>query len=125
MPAGGLHSTAPGGGSGDAAIAEDFQEHKSNVSVSGRGTVIKMLPDAFGEARHQKFLLRLDSGQTILVAHNIDIAGRVEGLKEGDAVEFSGEYVWDPQGGVVHWTHHDPEGRHAPGWLRHDGHFYQ
>ena len=29
------------------------------------------------------------------------------------------------QGGTVHWTHHDPSGDHAAGWLRHGGRVYR
>jgi hypothetical protein len=50
---------------------------------------------------------------------------RIDGLREGDAVEYSGEYEWNPRGGVVHWTHRDPSGRHVAGWLKHDGRVFQ
>jgi hypothetical protein len=32
---------------------------------------------------------------------------------------------WNPQGGVIHWTHHDPAGRHLSGWVKHNGRTYQ
>jgi hypothetical protein len=93
--------------------------------VSGSGTVIRILTDDDEGDRHQRFLLRLQSGATLLVAHNIDVAPRVEPLHVGDTVEYAGEFAWNPKGGVVHWTHHDPSGRHPDGWLRHDGHTFQ
>ena len=71
------------------------------------------------------FILKLSSGQTLLVAHNIDLADKIKGLKKGDKVAFYGEYEWSEQGGVIHWTHHDPSGRHTDGWLKHDGRLYQ
>jgi hypothetical protein len=93
--------------------------------VSGAGTVVRILPDDDSGSRHQRFLLRLPSGATLLVAHNIDIAPRVHPLHVGDTVEYKGEFVPNPKGGVVHWTHHDPDGRHPSGWLRHDGRTFQ
>ncbi|GAC1369855.1 MAG: DUF3465 domain-containing protein [Aquirhabdus sp.] len=107
--------------------SEHFTDHSV---VEGKGTVVKVLKDdnkAGGEngSRHQRFLLRLDSGQTVLVAHNIDLAPRIEVLNEGDTVIFKGEYVSNDRGGVIHWTHRDPHGRHEDGWLKRNGQVYQ
>lgn len=97
----------------------------SNTQVRGAGVVSRLLPDDNDGSRHQRFIIRLQSGQTLLVAHNIDLAPRVVDLKEGDIVEYNGEYEWNPKGGVVHWTHQDPAGRHVAGWLKHDGRLFQ
>jgi hypothetical protein len=112
-------------GQTDALLARALAERLSNLQVEGRGAVEKILPDDNSGSRHQRFILRLASGQTLLVAHNIDLAPRLEGLERGDEVGFAGEYEWNPQGGVLHWTHHDPEGRHPAGWLRHNGRTYR
>lgn len=101
-----------------AARAEDVQ-------VEGGGIVAKVLPDDNQGSRHQRFIVSLETGDTVLIAHNIDLAPRVEPLKAGDSVTFFGEYVWNPQGGVVHWTHHDPQGRHPDGWIRRAGKIFE
>jgi hypothetical protein len=102
-----------------------YENRQSNIPVEGSGVVVKILPDDLQGSRHQRFILRLSSGQTVLIAHNIDLAPRVAALREGDTVEFRGEYEWNSKGGVVHWTHHDPDGRHQAGWLKHNGSIYQ
>jgi hypothetical protein len=112
-------------GSADAVLAEAWEQRRSDVQVLGTGIVDRILPDDRDGSRHQRFVLRLASGQTILVAHNIDLAPRIDALREGDEVEFHGEYEWNAKGGVVHWTHHDPAGRHVDGWLEHHGRTYQ
>ncbi len=117
-------SIAAQGGS-DALIRQAFQQHASNLQVSASGVVARLLPDDLDGSRHQKFIVRLASGQTLLIAHNIDLAPRIDGLREGDSVAFNGEYEWNPQGGVVHWTHLDPAGTHPSGWIKHDGRIYQ
>jgi cold shock CspA family protein len=114
-----------GGNETDAAISGAFANRQSNIQVSGQGIVAKLLPDDNDGSRHQRFILRLASGQTLLVAHNIDIAPRINSLGEGDAVEFYGQYEWNEKGGVLHWTHRDPQGSHVDGWLRYQGRKYQ
>jgi hypothetical protein len=109
----------------DSIIASAYSNHKSNVQVSGEGKVIKVLSDDNDGSRHQRFVIRMASGQTLLVAHNIDISPRIESLQKGDMIQFSGEYEWNADGGVIHWTHHNPVGSHTAGWLKHNGHIYQ
>jgi cold shock CspA family protein len=114
-----------GSNESDAAISSAFANHQSSVQVSGQGIVAKLLPDDNTGSQHQRFILRLASGQTLLVAHNIDIAQRISSIREGDSVEFYGQYEWNEKGGVVHWTHHDPSGSHVDGWLQYQGQRYQ
>ena len=102
-----------------------FDQGDSNRQVQGEGVVVKVLSDDNKGSRHQKFILELSSGQTILVAHNIDLAPRISSISTGDTVAFNGEYEWNEKGGVVHWTHHDPDGRHEGGWLKAAGKTYQ
>ena len=109
----------------DNPIGRAFDAGTSNVQVEGAGVVTRVLTDDLDGSRHQRFILRLASGQTVLIAHNIDLAPRVAGLREGDTVSFYGEYEWNEKGGTVHWTHHDPKGRHVMGWLEHKGRTYQ
>jgi hypothetical protein len=109
----------------DSVIANAFSSHESNLQVSGQGVVIKLLPDDSSGSRHQKFIIKLPSGQTLLVAHNIDLAPRVASIREGDSLQFNGEYEWNEKGGILHWTHRDPNGSHADGWLEHQGQRYQ
>jgi hypothetical protein len=109
----------------DAAIANAFSSHESNLQVSGQGVVTRLLPDDNSGSRHQKFIIKLPSGQTLLISHNIDLAPRINSLREGDSIEFYGEYEWNEKGGVVHWTHRDPNGSHEAGWLQHQGNRYQ
>jgi hypothetical protein len=109
----------------DQLLTSVYENRQSNIQVGGSGVVVNILSDDLHGSRHQRFILRLSSGQTILISHNIDLAHRVDALREGDTVEFSGEYEWNSEGGVVHWTHHDPDGRHKAGWLKHNGCIYR
>ena len=106
-------------------ISVAFAQHQSNVQVQASGKVKAVLADDNEGSRHQKFILSLGNGLTVLVAHNIDLAPRIEHLKKGDTVEFNGEYEYNPKGGVIHWTHRDPKNRHENGWLKHNGEIFQ
>jgi hypothetical protein len=110
---------------GDATIAELFAHQRSDVQVRGEGIVTKLLSDDNEGSRHQRFIIELSNGQTLLMTHNIDIAPRLEGLLVGDKVEFYGVYFFNDQGGGIHWTHHDPARKHIDGWLLWNGVYYR
>jgi hypothetical protein len=114
----GCAASRPAIGVGDQAIAQAFSSHASAVEVQGSGVVDRVLPDDTQGSRHQRFIVRLASGQTLLISHNVDVAPRLAPLRAGDKVRFRGEYIWNDQGGLVHWTHHDPSGEHVAGWLK-------
>lgn len=114
-----------GDNSHDLILNDAFQRQTSDIQVEGKGIISKILPDDTDGDRHQKFIVTLNSGQTLLIAHNIDLAPRINSIQEGDNIAFNGEYEWNEKGGVIHWTHHDPNGNHVAGWLKYDGQLYQ
>lgn len=109
----------------NTAIETAFASRQQDVQLQGRGKIEKILADDKQGSRHQRLIVRINARQTVLIAHNIDLAPRVANPKVGDWIYFYGEYEWNPKGGVVHWTHHDPQGRHIAGWLKHNGITYQ
>jgi len=108
---------------GDRTIAEAFEQRRSDLWVETEGTVERLLGDDTEGSRHQRFVVRLADGHTVLISHNIDLAPRVP-LAERDRLAFRGEYEWNEKGGVVHWTHRDPQGRRQGGWILHHGKRY-
>lgn len=102
-----------------------YNNQQSDLQVQGEGIVTKVLRDDLKGSRHQKFILKVAADHTVLVAHNIDLAPRIDDLKKGDRVAFYGEYEWNSRGGVIHWTHKDPKRYHTSGWLKHKGRTYQ
>jgi len=97
----------------------------SGTRMCGSGTVIRLLSDDNQGIRHQKFILKQSSGRTLLIVHNIDLAPKIYSLQKGELVEFCGEYVNNSKGGLIHWTHHDPQRQHIAGWLKYKGIKYQ
>lgn len=109
---------------GARAVAEAFRAGRSDLRVELEGVVERLLADDRSGSRHQRFVIRLGDGHSLLVSHNIDLAPRVP-LAAGDRVTLRGEYEWNERGGVIHWTHHDPERRGRDGWIRHRGRRYE
>jgi len=85
--------------------------------------VRRLLSDDHEGSRHQRIILQLRNENTLLVAHNIDIAKRVP-IGMGDRMQFRGMYEWNELGGLVHWTHHDPHGVEDGGWIRYRSETY-
>jgi hypothetical protein len=109
----------------DSELQNAIENKQSNLQIGGSGYVVKILADDLKGSRHQRFILKIASGNTLLVAHNIDLSPRIDNLNVGDTVAFYGVYEFNNKGGVIHWTHHDPRGQHQSGWLKHNGSTYQ
>lgn len=116
---------APPESAGQTAIAQAFRQKLSDVPVQSQGRIIKALADDTNGSRHQRILVAMADGQSVLIAHNIDLAPRLADIEPGEQIAFKGEYVWNAKGGVIHWTHHDPAGRHPGGWLKYRGETHQ
>lgn len=111
---------------GTRQVLNAYQNQRSDVMVENvSGVVEAILPDDLEDSRHQRFIIRLATGNTVLIVHNIDLAARINSLREGDTVSVKGEYEWNERGGLIHWTHHDPRGRHEGGWIDHNSLRYQ
>ena len=103
-------------------LQQAYQRHESKVWMTISGKVVYILSDDNEGSRHQRFILKVDKDLTVLVAHNIDLAKRVP-LKKGDQIQLRGRYEWNEKGGVLHWTHHNPNGKKG-GWIRLNGEKY-
>lgn len=102
-----------------------YESRQSDVVVETSGRVVKVLPDDNRGSRHQKLIVEVAPGHTVLLSHNIDLADRIAGVYEGAKITFRGEYEWNERGGVIHWTHHDPQQRRPGGWVEFKGDRYR
>ena len=93
-----------------------YAARRSGVWLETSGRVVRVLRDDHEGARHQKFILELSDGHSVLVPHNVDLARRIP-VRQGLSLTLRGRYEWNNRGGVIHWTHHDPEGREQGGWI--------
>jgi hypothetical protein len=112
---------APGVDSARTAFESQWRGRVIDVN----GVVERILADDRDGSPHQRFIFRSKDGVSLLIAHNLELAPRLEGLAAGDTLALRGEYEWNPQGGVLHWTHDDPQGRHEPGYIEWRGRRYQ
>ena len=117
-------SYIPSGAGDDLAVVEAQNRHGSHVNVTITAQVLKTLPDDRQGIPHQRFLLRLSNGTTVLVAHNISLAPYLP-IERGSVVTVTGEYIWNRKGGVIHYTHRSTSSRHPGGWIEVDGKRYQ
>lgn len=111
----------------DAALCSAFSNGRSHVEVVADGRVTRVLGVAPGRiSPHEGFLMRVGSGcdAIVRVEANTDFTGQFP-VAVGDRVVVKGEYEYYPRGGVIHWTHRDPRGRHDGGYIEVGGRFYQ
>jgi len=118
----------PSAADSQKVVADLMRAKRSEVMVTLRANVLKVLPDDNDGSRHQRLLLSITTRNaphdTVLIAHNIDLAPRVP-VDEGDELLVRGQYEFNDLGGVIHWTHHDPRKRREGGWIELDGERYE
>ncbi len=110
----------------DAAVCAAYSAGRSGVEVVAQGRVTHLFGIQPGRSSpHEGFLLRLDSGCVLVVRVevNTDFTGAIP-LNPNAQVAVKGEYEYYPRGGVIHWTHHDPRGRHENGYIEAGGRTY-
>jgi hypothetical protein len=111
----------------NARICRAYAAQEQHLEVLASGSVVALLGERAGPSgEHEGFLMRLDGGCDILlrVEMNTDLAGPVP-LRPHEHIEVKGEYETDATGGVIHWTHRDPRGRHIAGYILAAGKSYQ
>ncbi|MGB6062223.1 MAG: DUF3465 domain-containing protein [Candidatus Aquilonibacter sp.] len=120
---GGGHSQQPD----NAHICALYASGSSDAEVVAQGTVLTVLGTRNGPSGdHEGFLLKLTQQCDLMlrVETNVDITGPVP-LRPGETVTVKGQFEDDASGGVIHWTHHDPSGRHAGGYVLAGGKYYE
>jgi len=111
----------------NAHVCALYASGTSGAEVLAEGTVVAELGTSNGPSgEHEGFLLRLTRQCDLMlrVETNVDITGPVP-LRPGETVIVKGQFEDDPTGGVIHWTHHDPEGRHVAGYVLAGGKYYE
>lgn len=107
-----------------AEVMTAQDQHLKKVMVTVEAPVYKLLRDDTKGIPHQRFLIQLANGTTVLIAHDTNMAPHIP-LANGDWVRIHGEYIWTGLGGVIHWTHHTDTPAHAGGWIDFNGQRYQ
>ena len=105
-------------------VAGRYGKGDTDTWIEVSGKVVRLLPDDRDTSPHQRFILRIRNAQTLLIAHNVELAERVP-IGLGDRVGVRGVYEWNPLGGLVHWTHTDPMGVEKGGYIEYRGQIYQ
>ncbi len=121
-----LCACAPTQSPNDRALCAAYSSARSHVEVVADGSVTRLLGVQPGRTSpHEGFLLQLGSGCNLVVRveANTDFTGPIP-LTRGQRVLVKGEYEYYPLGGVIHWTHRDPRGRHEGGYIATDGRTY-
>lgn len=115
---------APAATGAASPARQAFVQRQSRVWLRAEGEIIRILKDDLKGSRHQRFIIRLPDGLTVLISHNIDLAARVP-VRPGDEMEVFGRYEWSRKGGTIHWTHRGTRGGRPGGWIRHRGALYR
>ncbi len=105
-------------------IAFLFKQQRGGKVVNSIGRIVKVLDQAKNPST-QLILLRLNSGQKLLVQHNLEKSQPISGLKAGEVLEFKGLYKWNNKGGLILNTFESVDNPKQSGYLKYQDIIYQ
>lgn len=118
-----LFSAFRHGESDHELIVKAYDARTSNIIVETEARVVLLLPDIDDLGKFQEFKIELENGHVLRILHDLDQANRVP-LAVSSKIRVRGEYDWSVDGGVIHWTHDDPQGLREGGWIEYMGQVY-
>jgi hypothetical protein len=118
-----VHDAERFAGAGCTMAADMFKRHQSAQWVTLSGVIQRRLNDTYGRFQHQRFILGCAKGLHVLVVNDVSVGQRVP-IVARSRITVRGQYVWDSQGGLVHFTHH-ADGGETSGWILFGSHIYQ
>ncbi|CAN5587272.1 hypothetical protein BH11CYA1_BH11CYA1_24920 [soil metagenome] len=108
----------------DTQIIQAQSQQARKVELTVTAPIEKLLREEDYREPHQRFLLALSNGTSVLVANDLEY-GTFAPVQAGNIVRIKGEYIWNERGGVLHWTHKSDEPRHESGYIDFNGMRYQ
>jgi hypothetical protein len=109
--------------SGFGPVQKACLNQQSGLMVEVLGKAVRILSDDRDDLQHQKFIIRLQNGQNLLITHNIVTAEKAPVLINHE-VTVRGEYSWTEPGGLIHWTRYDNSAQRRHGWIEYQGQKY-
>ena len=100
----------------DSGVVDRYLGIRRGPSGTHEGFIVSFPARDASEQGMMSFELRAR------IEDNIDITGRIP-LRPGDRISLQGQLECND--GVIHWTHHDPSGRHTAGFVEVSGRHYQ
>ena len=108
---------------GYGVIEKAYRNQQSGLMVEVTGQVVRILLDDTDDLQHQRFVIRLQNGQALLVIHNI-VSGDPVPVSINQEVTVRGQYSWTEPGGMINWTRRDYSIERRHGWIEHQGRKY-
>lgn len=104
-------------------VQDAYRYRQTGMMAEVTGTVARVLATDKEEPDFQKFVIRLQNGQSLLVVHNQKLGDRVP-VAVNDTVLVRGEYQWSETGGILRYTERDYTPRRRHGWIEYRGKRY-
>ena len=108
---------------GYGVVERAYLNKQSGLMVDVSGQVVRILLDDKYDVQNQKFVMRMQNGQSLLVIHNINFGDPIP-ITINQEVKVRGEYSWTERGGLINWTGRDYSIERRHGWIEHQGHKY-